>query len=112
MASSSGSVEASSVSFSFASPYEGSFSDLLTGAGDDGSNDSLRGLPSRGFGDRGGGGGIPKFKSIPPPSLPISHPPISPSSYFAIPAGLSPAELLDSPVLLSSNNVSIQIKVN
>ncbi|XP_076904027.1 putative WRKY transcription factor 26 [Bidens hawaiensis] len=51
------------------------------------------------------GSGIPKFKSIPPPSLPISPPALTPSSYFAIPAGLSPAELLDSPVLLSSNNI-------
>ncbi|KAJ0765232.1 putative transcription factor WRKY family [Helianthus annuus] len=51
------------------------------------------------------GSGIPKFKSIPPPSLPISPPAVSPSSYFAIPAGLSPAELLDSPVLLSSSNI-------
>ncbi|KAL8225112.1 hypothetical protein R6Q57_017669 [Mikania cordata] len=49
--------------------------------------------------------GVPKFKSIPPPSLPISPPAVSPSSYFAIPAGLSPAELLDSPVLLSSSNI-------
>ncbi|CAN6351400.1 unnamed protein product [Urochloa humidicola] len=47
--------------------------------------------------------GVPKFKSAQPPSLPISSPPpMSPSSYFAIPAGLSPAELLDSPVLLNS----------
>jgi len=55
--------------------------------------------------------GVPKFKSTPPPSLPISHPqthplpPISPS-YFNIPHGLSLAELLDSPVLLHSSNVS------
>jgi WRKY transcription factor 33 len=51
------------------------------------------------------GSGVPKFKSIPPPSLPLSPPPVSPSSYFAIPAGLSPAELLDSPVLLNPSNV-------
>ncbi|CAN0903860.1 WRKY transcription factor WRKY24 [Linum grandiflorum] len=50
------------------------------------------------------GSGVPKFKSIPPPSLPIS-PPFSPSSFFAIPPGLSPAELLDSPVLLSSSHI-------
>nr|WFL37665.1 WRKY transcription factor 13 [Crocus sativus] len=50
------------------------------------------------------GVGIPKFKSLPPPSL-MSPPLVSPSSYFAIPAGLSPAELLDSPVLLSSFNI-------
>ncbi|BAT88276.1 hypothetical protein VIGAN_05173300 [Vigna angularis var. angularis] len=56
------------------------------------------------------GSAVPKFKSTPPPSLPISHPqnhplpPISPS-YFNIPHGLSLAELLDSPVLLHSSNV-------
>ncbi|TKY47217.1 WRKY transcription factor 33 [Spatholobus suberectus] len=57
------------------------------------------------------GSGVSKFKSTPPPSLPLSHPPnhalppISPSSYFAIPHRLSLAELLDSPVLLQSSNV-------
>ncbi|GAB2274258.1 WRKY transcription factor [Dionaea muscipula] len=59
----------------------------------------------------GSGAGVPKFKSLPPPSLPISSPAaqlLSPSSssLFAIPPGLSPAELLDSPVLLTSSNVS------
>ncbi|XP_030464424.1 probable WRKY transcription factor 26 isoform X1 [Syzygium oleosum] len=48
------------------------------------------------------GSGVPKFKSIPPPSIPIS--PLS-SSFFAIPPGLSPAELLDSPVLLNASNI-------
>ncbi|GKV33637.1 hypothetical protein SLEP1_g42117 [Rubroshorea leprosula] len=43
---------------------------------------------------------VPKFKSIPPPSLPIYPPLVSPSSCFSIPPGLSLAELLDSPVLL------------
>lgn len=57
------------------------------------------------------GSGVPKFKSISPPSLPLSPPPFSPSSYFAIPPGLSPAELLDSPVLLSSSNVCIHLFV-
>ncbi|KAK2968254.1 hypothetical protein RJ640_030304 [Escallonia rubra] len=36
------------------------------------------------------GSGVPKFKSIPPHSLPLSPPAVSPSSYFAIPPGLSP----------------------
>lgn len=59
----------------------------------------------------GSSGGVPKFKSTPPPSLPLSHnhpqtPIFSPSSYFNIPHGLSLAELLDSPVLLNSSNVS------
>ncbi|KAL0458576.1 UNVERIFIED_CONTAM: WRKY transcription factor WRKY24 [Sesamum latifolium] len=65
---------------------------------------------SKGLGDRIAertGSGVPKFKSLPPPSLPISPPPaaFSPSSFFAIPHGLSPAELLDSPVLLSASNI-------
>ncbi|KAJ6758205.1 WRKY TRANSCRIPTION FACTOR WRKY24-LIKE [Salix koriyanagi] len=51
------------------------------------------------------GSGVPKFKSIPPPSLPLSPPPVSPSYYFAIPPGLSPTELLDSPVLLNPSNI-------
>ncbi|KAL0370715.1 UNVERIFIED_CONTAM: WRKY transcription factor WRKY24 [Sesamum angustifolium] len=65
---------------------------------------------SKGLGDRIAertGSGVPKFKSLPPPSLPLSPPSavFSPSSFFAIPHGLSPAELLDSPVLLSSSNI-------
>ncbi|KAK2989805.1 hypothetical protein RJ640_006122 [Escallonia rubra] len=53
------------------------------------------------------GSGLPRFKSIPPPSLPLSPHAVSHSSYFAIPPGLSPAELLDSPVLLSSSHVCL-----
>ncbi|KAK8959794.1 putative WRKY transcription factor 33 [Platanthera guangdongensis] len=99
-------MTSSSTAFTFASPYATSFSELLSGGGDAaGAAPEESSRSSRSFGDRGAGGGIPKFKSQPPPSLPISSPPISPSSYFAIPAGLSPAELLDSPVLLSSNNI-------
>ncbi|KAK0596511.1 hypothetical protein LWI29_016385 [Acer saccharum] len=64
---------------------------------------------TRGFSDRVAertGSGVPKFKSIQPPSLPISPPSLfSPSSYFSIPPGLSPAELLDSPVLLNVSNL-------
>ncbi|KAJ6878321.1 WRKY transcription factor WRKY24-like [Populus alba x Populus x berolinensis] len=51
------------------------------------------------------GSGVPKFKSTPPPSLPLSPPPVSPSYYFAIPPGLSPTELLDSPVMLNPSNI-------
>nr|XP_009406893.1 PREDICTED: WRKY transcription factor WRKY24-like [Musa acuminata subsp. malaccensis] len=108
MASPAGSFDTSANStppaaFTFSSPYA-SFSDLLAGGGgDDGGGGGGRSL-SRDFAGTGGGG-VPKFKSAPPPSLPISRPPISPSSCFAIPAGLSPAELLDSPVLLSSANI-------
>ncbi|KQK02240.1 probable WRKY transcription factor 26 isoform X2 [Brachypodium distachyon] len=45
---------------------------------------------------------MPKFKSSQPPSLPISP---SSFSYFSIPPGLSPADLLDSPVLLNYSNI-------
>lgn len=82
-----------------------SFTDLL--ASDD---YPLTTATSKGLGDRIAertGSGVPKFKSLPPPSLPISPPAFSPSSYFAIPPGLSPTELLDSPVLLSGSSVSI-----
>ncbi|KAH6798278.1 WRKY DNA-binding protein 33 [Perilla frutescens var. hirtella] len=48
---------------------------------------------------------IPKYKSFPPSSLPLSPPPLSPSSYLSIPPSLSPSILLDSPVLFSSSNV-------
>ncbi|GMP48980.1 hypothetical protein CsSME_00016135 [Camellia sinensis var. sinensis] len=91
--------------FSFPNPFM-SFSDLL--AEDYPSTTTTAAAVSRGLSDRiteRTGSGVPKFKSIPPPSLPLSPPPVSPSSYFAIPAGLSPAELLDSPVLLSSSNI-------
>lgn len=46
---------------------------------------------------------IPKFKSLSPSSLPLSPPPVSPSSFLSIPpSGLSPGALLDSPVLFSN----------
>lgn len=92
-------MAASSFSFPTSSSFMNtSFTDLL--ASDD--------YPTKGLADRIAertGSGVPKFKSLPPPSLPLSPPPFSPSSYFAIPPGLSPTELLDSPVLLSSSNV-------
>jgi WRKY transcription factor 33 len=92
MASSTGSLDHGGGGFTFTPPsFITSFTDLLSSAAGD-----VLG---------GGNGGVPKFKSAQPPSLPISaQPPMSPSSYFAIPAGLSPAELLDSPVLLNSAN--------
>lgn len=120
MASSSGSLETTGnsrgVPFSFSAQFSTSFTDLLRGNGDDDKEDRLK-LPqaSGGFSDRNSvagsasGGGLSKFKSQPPPSLPISPPPISPSSYFNMPLGLSPSELLDSPVLLSSSNVTSQL---
>ncbi|GJM88302.1 hypothetical protein PR202_ga04349 [Eleusine coracana subsp. coracana] len=97
MASTTGSLEHGG-GFTFTPPpFITSFTDLLSGAGDMLAGESPRGL----FPRAGGNGGVPKFKSAQPPSLPIS-PAWSPSSYFAIPVGLSPAELLDSPVLLTS----------
>ncbi|KAJ7959905.1 WRKY transcription factor [Quillaja saponaria] len=114
MASPSGSLDTSAnshPSFTFSShPFmTTSFSDLLASGFDDNLNstnnsaDKQRGLSDR-IAERTGSG-VPKFKSIPPPSLPISPPSVSLSSYFAIPAGLSPADLLDSPVLLNSSNI-------
>lgn len=105
MATSSGSLDTSVNSynnFTFSThPFMNnntSFSDLL--ASPPSTEDKQQQQP------RIGSGGVPKFKSTPPPSLPLSPPPFSPSSYFAIPPGLSPAELLDSPVLLNSSHVS------
>ncbi|KAL5580614.1 hypothetical protein UlMin_013056 [Ulmus minor] len=110
MASSSGSLDTSAnshPSFTFsAHPFmNSSFSDLLNSGIDEPNNgeNGRRGLSDR-IAERSGWG-VPKFKSLPPPSLPISPPAVSPSSYFAIPAGLSPAELLDSPVLLNCSNI-------
>lgn len=81
-------------------PFITSFTELLSGSG---AGDVER--SPRGF-NRGGRAGVPKFKSAQPPSLPIS-PPASPFSYFSIPAGLSPAQLLDSPVLLNYSHVRV-----
>ncbi|XP_023519407.1 WRKY transcription factor WRKY24-like [Cucurbita pepo subsp. pepo] len=104
MASSSGSLDTSGnshPSFTFSShPFmTTSYSDILASGIDDppssaAPHGSLRSSTT----------GVPKFKSLPPPSLPLSPPPLSPSSFFAIPPGLSPAELLDSPVLLSASH--------
>ncbi|KAJ4837402.1 hypothetical protein Tsubulata_036916 [Turnera subulata] len=129
MGSSSGSLDTSANShppstngFSFSTSFmTSSFSDLLASAAADDEHQQQQQQPTsytsqqqqqqqqrRGLAERIAertGSGVPKFKSIPPPSLPLSPPPISPSSYFAIPAGLSPTELLDSPVLLSATNI-------
>lgn len=103
MATSSGSVDTSVNSFNnftFSThPFMNTFSDLLA-------SPSTEEKQQQQQQPRIGSGGVPKFKSTPPPSLPLSPPPFSPSSYFAIPPGLSPAELLDSPVLLNSVHVS------
>lgn len=56
---------------------------------------------------------IPKFKSLSPSSLPLSPPPVSPSSFLSIPpSGLSPGALLDSPVLFSNVSFFIFFQVN
>ena len=102
MASSTGSLEHGGFTFT-PPPFITSFTELLSGSGDMLGADQER--SPRGLFHRGARVGVPKFKSAQPPSLPISPPPMSPSSYFAIPAGLSPAELLDSPVLLNSSNI-------
>ncbi|KAJ4805076.1 WRKY transcription factor [Rhynchospora pubera] len=102
MASSTESIEETQQSnFSFSSPFATSFSELLAGVGTEVSQTDTqsKSLLSR-------RGGVPKFKSITPPSLPLSPSPFSPSSFLAIPGGLTPTELLDSPVLLSSSHHS------
>ncbi|KAK2995299.1 hypothetical protein RJ640_010905 [Escallonia rubra] len=127
---SSGSLDASanstSLPFSFSNSFmTTSFSDLLT-SGDAPTTATAsvgRGLLADRIAERTGsvhpavgrgslanciaertGSSVPKFKSIPPPSFPLSPHVISHPSYFAIPPSLSPAELLDSPVLLSSSH--------
>ncbi|EMS45410.1 putative WRKY transcription factor 33 [Triticum urartu] len=90
MSSSTGSLDHAGFTFT-PPPFITSFTELLSGSG---AGDAER--SPRGF-NRGGRAGASKFKSAQPPSLPIS----SPFSCFSIPAGLSPAELLDSPVLLN-----------
>lgn len=124
MASSSGSLDTSASSrplppqaasfFSFPAvrdnPFMTSSSLLASFNSRDDDNCPTAGSGSSSLSDRIAertGSGVPKFKSIPPPSLPISPLPVSPSSYFAIPPGLSPAELLDSPVLLNASNVRL-----
>lgn len=100
MASSTGSLDHAAFTFT-PPPFITSFTELLSGSG---AGDAEQRSPM-GF-NRGSRGGVPKFKSAQPPSLPISLPPPgSPFSYFSIPAGLSPAELLDSPVLLNYSNI-------
>ncbi|XP_047312903.1 probable WRKY transcription factor 26 [Impatiens glandulifera] len=105
--SSAGSLEnssTSSFSFMYSPTTTSSFSDLLsvdlyppvTAA------DSLHG---GGLSDRIShrrGFGMPKFKSIQP-----LHLPLSPSSFFSIPAGLTAADLLESPVLLLQTDSNV-----
>ncbi|VAH13721.1 unnamed protein product [Triticum turgidum subsp. durum] len=99
MSSSTGSLDHAGFTFT-PPPFITSFTELLSGSG----AGDVEGSP-RGF-NRGGRAGVPKFKSAQPPSLPISSP-ASPFSCFSIPAGLSPAELLHSPVLLNYSHVRL-----
>ncbi|GFY82480.1 WRKY DNA-binding protein 33 [Actinidia rufa] len=56
---------------------------------------------------RGGSGlQIPKYNTS-SSALPLSPPPLSPSSYLAISPGLSPSWLLDSPAFLSNSNINL-----
>lgn len=55
------------------------------------------------------GNEIPKFKSLQPPSLPMSPPPVSPSSYLASTPAFSPTDFFSSPMFLSSSNVSYKL---
>lgn len=83
------------------------FSDLLNSPTDQNLKDTER-SHNHLLSDQNRLGLPPKFKSTPPPSLPLSPTPLfSPSSYFSIPPGFSLSELLDSPVLLNSSHVSL-----
>nr|XP_009391694.2 PREDICTED: WRKY transcription factor WRKY24 [Musa acuminata subsp. malaccensis] len=78
------------------------FTELLTGVGNSQGEDMTRLEMSR---ELAGGdtGGTSKFKSAPPPFLPLSPPP--PSASFSFPTSLSLAELLESPLLLPSSSM-------
>ncbi|KAK9289654.1 hypothetical protein L1049_007812 [Liquidambar formosana] len=106
MSSSGSSLNNSHSTFQFSNQLTtSSFTDLLASNIEDlGSNDHSWGIQDRVLMDRTGSE-MPKFKSLPPPSLPISPPPISPSSYLTFPTGLSLSELLDSPAFVSSSNI-------
>ncbi|KAI3441433.1 uncharacterized protein J3R85_002344, partial [Psidium guajava] len=80
---------------------QSSFTDLLNGSigMDSGSNWAFPATTTMTTGSME----APRFWSNPPPALPLSPPPVSPSSYFAIPPGLSPTLLLDSPLFPTSN---------
>ncbi|GJN17304.1 hypothetical protein PR202_gb04361 [Eleusine coracana subsp. coracana] len=58
---------------------------------------------STSYTDMAAAGGASRYKSLTPPSLPLSPPPVSPSSFFNIPGGFNPADFLDSPILLTSS---------
>ncbi|KAI5663157.1 hypothetical protein M9H77_22480 [Catharanthus roseus] len=112
MASSGGSLNTSSNSYSNFSPMAPSFIDLLSSNNreefmNSNNNRSSSNSNSNSFGWGGfprTDNQVPKFKSFPPSSLPISPSPVSPSSYLSFPPSLSPSVLLDSPVLFGNSN--------
>ncbi|XP_062002539.1 WRKY transcription factor WRKY24-like [Rosa rugosa] len=59
---------------------------------------------SWGLSDRSTEAEIPKFKSLQPPSLPLSPPPASPSSYLVNTPGFSPTDFFSSPMFLANSN--------
>lgn len=94
--------------FSFSNQFMTSFTDLLSNNKNMDQENELRWGLSDLKSDRNGNE-IAKFKSLPPPSLPLSPPPLSPSSYLAFPTGLSPTEFLMSPLFGSNYNVSYEL---
>ncbi|KAM7526550.1 hypothetical protein LguiA_016452 [Lonicera macranthoides] len=103
MAFSGGSLNTSvnsHANFAFTNQYmtSSSFTDLLS----NNNNENSHGLNQEwNLNSERSGIEIPKFKSFPPPSLPISSPPpVSPSSYFSFldsPAFVSPSSIFLSP---------------
>ena len=91
--------------FSFSNQFMTSFTDLLSNNKTMDQNNELSWGLSDHKSDRFGNE-IPKFKSLPPPSLPLSPPPLSPSSYLV---GLSPTDFLMSPLFGSNYNVSYKL---
>ncbi|XP_010093567.2 probable WRKY transcription factor 33 isoform X2 [Morus notabilis] len=69
---------------------------------DQGNNNNNTSL-SWGFSDQNGIE-IPRFKSLQPPSFPLSPSPLSPSSYLANTTPFSPTDFLNSPIFLSVSN--------
>lgn len=52
------------------------------------------------------GAEVPKFKSLQPPSLPLSPAPASPSSYLVNTPAFSPTDFLSSPMIFGNSNVN------
>lgn len=52
------------------------------------------------------GAEVPKFKSLQPPSLPLSPSPASPSSYLVNTPAFSPTDFLSSPMIFGNSNVN------